>query len=155
MDAMGCNRQYPFCKEGFSRNLRTLEDEWHRFSKKHFREYVDYWVTFNEPHIFVILSHCSGTWPPGNKPSKLESLYCFTPWGQYGIAMREITEAHKLAYKSLHDGWVSHLFTRWIDLVSITTFITRKSDYFMSVQFYLVDMKFINPYELWNWYNVK
>ena len=67
---------------------------------------MDYWVTFNEPHIFAILSHCSGTWPPGDKPSTLGSLLCFTPWGHYGHAMKSITRAHIAAYKALHEGYL-------------------------------------------------
>ena len=70
---------------------------------------MDHWVTFNEPHIFVILTHCSGTWPPGNKPSIVQSVFCFTPWGEYGQAMDAITKAHIAAYKALHEGWVHML----------------------------------------------
>jgi hypothetical protein len=70
---------------------------------------VDYWITFNEPHIFVILTHCSGTWPPGNKPSTLASLLCFTPWGHYGQAMNAITHAHIAAFDALNEGCVSRL----------------------------------------------
>lgn len=88
-----------------SRTISYFED-FARFSKEQFGEYVDYWVTFNEPHIFVILTHCSGTWPPGNKPSTVESLFCFTPWGHYGRAMDAITKAHIAAYKALHEGSV-------------------------------------------------
>lgn len=75
-----------------------------KFAQKEFGEYVDYWITFNEPHIFVILSHCSMTWPPGGKPSLLDSLVCFTPFGAYGKAMAAISEAHKNTYEALHDG---------------------------------------------------
>lgn len=74
-----------------------------RFAQKEFGEYVDYWITFNEPHIFVILTHCSMTWPPGGQPSLLDSLICFTPFGSYGKAMAAISEAHKAAYESLHE----------------------------------------------------
>ncbi|KAH8943633.1 hypothetical protein BDL97_13G063200 [Sphagnum fallax] len=77
-----------------------------RFCKEQFGEYVDYWITFNEPHIFVILTHCSGTWPPGNKPSTLASLLCFTPWGHYGQAMNAITRAHIAAFDALNEGEV-------------------------------------------------
>jgi hypothetical protein len=80
-----------------------------RFCKEQFGEYVDYWITFNEPHIFVILTHCSGTWPPGNKPSTLASLLCFTPWGHYGQAMNAITRAHIAAFDALNEGCVSGL----------------------------------------------
>ncbi|CAM6124246.1 unnamed protein product [Calypogeia fissa] len=78
--------------------------EFAKFAQKEFGEYVDYWITFNEPHIFVILTHCSMTWPPGGSPTLLDSLICFTPFGAYDKAMAAISEAHKATYEALHDG---------------------------------------------------
>jgi beta-glucosidase/6-phospho-beta-glucosidase/beta-galactosidase len=75
-----------------------------RFAEKEFGEYVDYWITFNEPHIFVLLTHCSMTWPPGGTPTLFETLTCVTPFGAYGKAMGAISEAHKGAYDVLHAG---------------------------------------------------
>ncbi|KAJ7533177.1 hypothetical protein O6H91_13G036400 [Diphasiastrum complanatum] len=74
------------------------------YAKQQFGDYVDYWVTFNEPHIFVLLTHCSGTWPPGSKRSTLASIGCFTNVGEFGIAMKAIGDAHIAAYKVLHQG---------------------------------------------------
>eukprot|EP00249_Psilotum_nudum_P018963 c27039_g2_i1 orf=213-1979(-) len=75
-----------------------------RYAKEQFGSYVDYWITFNEPHIFVILSHCSGDWPPGKKLSTMESLICLTPFGQFGKAMDSIIRAHIISYDVLHEG---------------------------------------------------
>lgn len=78
--------------------------EFAAFSREHFGHLVDYWITFNEPHIFVLLSHCSGTWPPGKKPSTIKSLACFSPFGDFGKAMGAVIEAHISAYKALHES---------------------------------------------------
>jgi len=79
----------------------------------HFRDYaqdvareladvVDYWVTFNEPHVFVLLSNCAGLWPPGPKKSSFESLQCIAGGG-YVKGMNNIQEAHKDFYNWAHE----------------------------------------------------
>ncbi|KAL2644809.1 hypothetical protein R1flu_012396 [Riccia fluitans] len=75
-----------------------------RIAQLHFGEYVDYWITFNEPHIFVMLTYCTETWPPGGQPSVKDSIMCFAPFGTYGQAMAAISDAHKAAYNVLHGG---------------------------------------------------
>ncbi|MCO5580253.1 hypothetical protein L7F22_034119 [Adiantum nelumboides] len=77
--------------------------EFAAFVKDSFGHLVDYWVTFNELHIFVISSHCLGTWPPGRKLSALSSFLCYSRIGAFGRAMDAIIETHKLAYKALHE----------------------------------------------------
>eukprot|EP00897_Mesotaenium_endlicherianum_P007442 jgi/Mesen1/6726/ME000344S06013 len=69
-----------------------------KLAKEEFGDLVDQWVTFNEPHIFVILTHCAGAWPPGKSPSFLQSLVCMLPWGAFGRAMDGIARAHIAAY---------------------------------------------------------
>ncbi|GMH10282.1 hypothetical protein Nepgr_012123 [Nepenthes gracilis] len=39
---------------------------------------VDYWVTFNAPHVFCLLTYCTGAWPGGH-PDALEMLYMKCP----------------------------------------------------------------------------
>ncbi|KAK4484282.1 hypothetical protein RD792_011510 [Penstemon davidsonii] len=41
---------------------------------------VDYWVTFNEPHIFCMITYCAGSWPGGN-PDMLEVATSALPTG--------------------------------------------------------------------------
>ncbi|XP_024540094.1 beta-glucosidase-like SFR2, chloroplastic isoform X1 [Selaginella moellendorffii] len=86
-------------------DTRTIKyfTEFARFADENFGEYVDYWVTFNEPHIFALLTHCSGTWPPGVRLSLFSSLLCFSPLGDYGKAIRAISSAHIAAYDVLHE----------------------------------------------------
>lgn len=75
-----------------------------RLAKEQFGEYVDYWVTFNEPNIFVILTHCTGSFPPGFRPSLASIALCMAPMGAYSRAMGAITEAHFSAYEILQEG---------------------------------------------------
>lgn len=75
-----------------------------KLAKEQFGEYVDYWVTFNEPNIFVILTHCTGSFPPGFRPSLASIALCMAPMGAYSRAMGAITEAHFSAYEILQEG---------------------------------------------------
>lgn len=52
---------------------------------------VDYWVTLNEPNVYSAQSFLTGEWPPQKKnPLK------------YLRVLKNLTRAHKQAYKSLH-----------------------------------------------------
>ncbi|XP_042403751.1 beta-glucosidase-like SFR2, chloroplastic isoform X1 [Zingiber officinale] len=62
---------------------------------------VDYWVTFNEPHIFVILTYCAGVWPGGN-PDMIEVATSTLPTGVFKQAMHWIAVAHVKAYDCIH-----------------------------------------------------
>ncbi|XP_043708649.1 beta-glucosidase-like SFR2, chloroplastic [Telopea speciosissima] len=62
---------------------------------------VDYWVTFNEPHIFCILTYCAGAWP-GGKPDMLEAATSALPTGVFKQAMHWMTIAHREAYDFIH-----------------------------------------------------
>ncbi|KAL7144293.1 hypothetical protein ABFS83_07G002300 [Erythranthe nasuta] len=63
---------------------------------------VDYWVTFNEPHIFCMLTYCAGAWPGGN-PDMLEAATSALPTGVFNQTMNWITIAHSMAYDYIHD----------------------------------------------------
>ncbi|CAI5525016.1 unnamed protein product [Closterium sp. Naga37s-1] len=79
-------------------------DSWTQLAVREFGPLVDYWVTFNEPHLFVILTYCMGVWPPGKAPSLLQSALCMSPVGQYSQAMQHIGEAHISAFKIIKKG---------------------------------------------------
>lgn len=66
---------------------------------------VDYWVTFNEPTVYAVMTHCMGAWPPGKKPHSLESLACFLPTGGFGRSMKGFADAHNAAYDVLKTGY--------------------------------------------------
>lgn len=63
---------------------------------------VDYWVTFNEPHIFCMLTYCAGAWPGGN-PDMLEAATSALPTGVFNQAMNWMAIAHSKAYDYIHE----------------------------------------------------
>ncbi|KAK2990184.1 hypothetical protein RJ640_014636 [Escallonia rubra] len=63
---------------------------------------VDYWVTFNEPHVFCMLTYCAGAWPGGH-PDMLEVATSALPTGVFNQAMHWIAIAHAKAYDYIHE----------------------------------------------------
>lgn len=63
---------------------------------------VDYWVTFNEPHVFCMLTYCAGAWPGGN-PDMLEAATSALPTGVFNQAMNWMAIAHSKAYDYIHE----------------------------------------------------
>ncbi|KAG6428273.1 hypothetical protein SASPL_112524 [Salvia splendens] len=67
---------------------------------------VDYWVTFNEPRVFCMLTYCAGSWPGGN-PDMLEAATSALPTGVFNVTMNWIAVAHSKAYDYIHEKSVS------------------------------------------------
>ncbi|XP_071702122.1 galactolipid galactosyltransferase SFR2, chloroplastic [Rutidosis leptorrhynchoides] len=65
-------------------------------------ELVDYWVTFNEPHVFCMLTYCAGAWPGGH-PDMLEAATSALPTGVFKQSMHWIAVAHSQAYDYIHE----------------------------------------------------
>ncbi|KAF8392743.1 hypothetical protein HHK36_023092 [Tetracentron sinense] len=103
------------------RRLEMLSEErdWRRFSGNMVREIksgfcfcrlvvdsvsdlVDYWVTFNEPHVFCMLTYCAGVWSGGN-PDMLEVATSALPTGVFKQAMHWMAIAHSKAYDYIHE----------------------------------------------------
>ncbi|PHT59381.1 Beta-glucosidase-like SFR2, chloroplastic [Capsicum baccatum] len=63
---------------------------------------VDYWITFNEPHVFCMLTYCAGAWPGGN-PDMLEVATSALPTGVFNQTMKWIAIAHSKAYNYIHE----------------------------------------------------
>lgn len=61
---------------------------------EHLGSMVDYWVTFNEPHVFAGFTYCSGMWPPGFNASIPGELKCMLPYGTFDTVMGEMAKAH-------------------------------------------------------------
>jgi beta-glucosidase/6-phospho-beta-glucosidase/beta-galactosidase len=61
------------------------------------------WVTFNEPHIFAMLTYCAGAWPGGD-PNLLETATCILPKGVFKVAMSLMAKAHVEAYDIIHEN---------------------------------------------------
>jgi beta-glucosidase/6-phospho-beta-glucosidase/beta-galactosidase len=55
---------------------------------------VDFWTTFNEPHVFVSFVHCAGMWPPGPQKDVIHEVACLAPGGDFGKAMSLMARAH-------------------------------------------------------------
>ncbi|XP_050218227.1 beta-glucosidase-like SFR2, chloroplastic [Mercurialis annua] len=69
-------------------------------------ELVDYWVTFNEPHVFCMLTYCAGAWPGGH-PDMLEAATSALPTGVLNQAMHWMAVAHTKAYEYIHEKGTS------------------------------------------------
>ncbi|MED6162324.1 Beta-glucosidase-like sfr2, chloroplastic [Stylosanthes scabra] len=63
---------------------------------------VDYWVIFNEPHVFSMLTYCAGAWPGGH-PDMLEAATSALPTGVFQQAMHWMSVAHSKAYDYIHE----------------------------------------------------
>ncbi len=64
---------------------------------------VDMWVTINEPSPFLLFTYVEGMWPGG--PQKAEYWqFVNLPWhkGTYPLAFQNLVEAHRRAYKMIH-----------------------------------------------------
>jgi beta-glucosidase len=75
-------------------NPKTIE-EFERFTElavKEFGEYVDFWLTLNEPLAYAYQGHIEGAWPPGLKG---DYIAAFT-------AIRNMLEGHARSYGVIH-----------------------------------------------------
>jgi beta-glucosidase len=59
---------------------------------EHLGKDVRYWLTINEPTVYVLQGYINGEWPPCMKRS----------WIKAGIAFRNLARAHVAAYRKLH-----------------------------------------------------
>lgn len=73
----------PLTGEYFLRFLERIVPE--------FDQYVDFWITINEPGLYVYMSYLKGIWPP-QKKSKWSAL----------LVQWYLSQAHKKAYHLLH-----------------------------------------------------
>mmetsp|Transcript_41370 Transcript_41370/g.98089 ORF Transcript_41370/g.98089 Transcript_41370/m.98089 type:complete len:564 (-) Transcript_41370:5-1696(-) len=82
----------------------TIVEDFNQFAKlaiDNIGDLVDFWTVFNEPHVYALLTHCAGMWPPGLKPSPFEMATCLTPIGAYQKALKNMAAAHKQAYGTI------------------------------------------------------
>jgi beta-glucosidase/6-phospho-beta-glucosidase/beta-galactosidase len=75
-----------------------------RIAVEKFSSLVDFWITFNEPHVFTMLTYCAGAWPGGD-PNLLETATMALPQGLYNKVMHLMAEAHIKAYDVIHKFW--------------------------------------------------
>jgi galactolipid galactosyltransferase len=82
-----------------------MKDDYLEFARRMIDEFspdVDYWITFNEPNVFVPLAYVDGLWPPGGRRS-LASLAALGPLrGDAVKAMDRMSDAHDELYDWAH-----------------------------------------------------
>lgn len=63
---------------------------------EHYKQDVDSWITFNEPAVYVMLSHVAGMWPPGRgiNPTGLLPIA-----GDFDICLENMIAAHRAVYE--------------------------------------------------------
>lgn len=64
------------------------------FVSRQLGEYVDFWITINEPMIYIDQGYFEGVWPPGKRNQILTGLR----------VLANMIKAHKLAYKTIHQN---------------------------------------------------
>jgi len=76
-------------------NKKTI-DYFLRFTEliiKELGEYVDFWITLNEPMVHVGSGYIRGNFPPAKKKNFFGAIKCFY----------NLVEAHKKVYKKIHE----------------------------------------------------
>jgi len=81
-----------FAKEGGWLNTRCIDYflDYTKVVVSKLKEHVTYWITFNEPLVYLYNGFVRGTWPPGFKSLKLALK-----------ALKNILKAHSLAYQEI------------------------------------------------------
>jgi beta-glucosidase/6-phospho-beta-glucosidase/beta-galactosidase len=60
---------------------------------------VDYWITFNEPNTFTLLTYIAGVWPPGLDQTNYTGMVELGPFdGSYPKSLQNMTSAHNALY---------------------------------------------------------
>jgi beta-glucosidase len=78
---------------------------------RRFGRRVKYWVTLNEPLIYIYYSFVLGTWPPGEQS-----------FDKATVALRQLLKAHVAAYQRLHEH--SKNSECWVSVAHHTTALT-------------------------------
>ncbi len=79
-----------------------------------FSSYVNYWITFNEPLIYIYFSYMDGKWPPGKKSisDATQVLY-------------RLIQTHVQAYIKIHDFYDQRLKTQvWVSIAKHVSWFT-------------------------------
>lgn len=86
----------------FSRYVRRVVEAYGR--------YVRFWITLNEPLIFLYFSYFEGIWPPGGKD-----------FGAAMVVFRSLIRAHVAAYREIHRHYETALHRpAWVSVANHT-----------------------------------
>ena len=85
-----------FARRGgwLQRDSAQLFARYAEYVGEHLGAGVRYWITINEPTVYVQQGYVNGAWPPCLKSS----------WVKAAIALRNLSRAHIAAYRALHRG---------------------------------------------------
>ncbi len=79
---------------GWNNPLTIAEfSQYAREAARAFGDLVDYWLTLNEPLVYVYQGYVNGIWPPGYKRNYLLAFK----------TIRRLLEGHAAAYRAIHD----------------------------------------------------
>jgi beta-glucosidase len=73
-------------------NIVLLFEKYVRKVVDALKEYVNLWVTINEPNVYALSGYVAGAFPPGKKDLKLSMR-----------VMANMIRAHAVAYKAIHE----------------------------------------------------
>ncbi|TNF31696.1 MAG: glycoside hydrolase family 1 protein, partial [Deltaproteobacteria bacterium] len=69
-------------------------------SVDHFGDLVDYWITFNEANIYILMTQIANAWPNHTEKKHPLRLFNLGPLkGTYERALKNMAKAHRQAYK--------------------------------------------------------
>ncbi|KPJ84720.1 hypothetical protein AMJ57_05630 [Parcubacteria bacterium SG8_24] len=76
-----------------ARDAVRLFERYTAFLARELGDLVDFWITINEPMVYLVQSYGIGVWPPGRKG----------PWPVLRV-FRRLVRAHRAAYRALHEA---------------------------------------------------
>lgn len=78
---------------GWNNEVTVMEfEKFSAFVAKELGEYVDFWITINEPLVYVFQGYISGDWPPGYKQNFTGGFNC----------TRNLLIGHARSYHAIH-----------------------------------------------------
>lgn len=93
---------------------------WCRLVVDNYGDLIDYWITFNEPHVFAMLTYCAGAWPGGD-PDMLEQATSAMPKGVFKVVMKAMADSHLEAYDIIHNSRYLHsALNLWFSLLPLS-----------------------------------
>jgi beta-glucosidase len=110
------------------------------FVARELGDVTDYWITINEPNVYLSQSYVIGVWPPGAK-SALRFLRVY----------RRLALAHRAAYRSLHRVLDGRGSTVWVGIAqNVITFEPYRQESLVDMLFiWFADRLFNHQFYLW------
>lgn len=83
-----------FSKQGGWENRSSVKQftDYVAYVAQHLSPYVDFWITINEPIVYISMGYIEGVWPPGKK--NFHAAY---------KVFKNLTMAHRKSYEIIHN----------------------------------------------------